>query len=60
VHLRKFADDTILGAVVVVQNGCAAIQRDPDRLENRPAKNFMKFSKRKWQEMPQAPVRAGS
>ncbi|PKU29665.1 hypothetical protein llap_20031 [Limosa lapponica baueri] len=43
----KFADDTKLGGVAHTPEGCAAIQRDLDRLENWAVRNLMKFSKGK-------------
>ena len=43
----KFSGDTKLGGVADTPEGCAAIQRDLDRLEGRTERNLMKFNKGK-------------
>ncbi|KAK4828470.1 hypothetical protein QYF61_026695 [Mycteria americana] len=50
--LRDFADDTKLGRVVDGPDGCAAFQRDLNRLEKWAAKNLMKFNKEMYKVLP--------
>ena len=45
--LHKFADSTKLGGDADTPEGCAAIQRDLDRMESWMVKNLMKFNKGK-------------
>jgi len=45
--LSKFADDTKLGGVLGTPEGCAAIQRDLDRLESWTQRNVLKLNKGK-------------
>ncbi|GAB0203455.1 mitochondrial enolase superfamily member 1 [Grus japonensis] len=46
--VSKFVDDTKLGGVAGIPEGCAAIQRDLDRLEKWAARGFMQFNNEKW------------
>lgn len=45
--LGKLADDMKLGRVAHAPDGCAAIQRNLERLENWKERNMLKFSKEK-------------
>jgi len=43
-----YEHDAKLGCVVGTLAGCAAIQRDLDRLESWAERNLMRFNKGKW------------
>ena len=45
--LSKFADGTKLGGVTDMQEGCAIIQQDLDRLGSWAGRNLMRFHKSK-------------
>ena len=45
--LIKYGDDRKLGSVADTPEGCAAIQKDLDRLESWAARNQMRFNKSK-------------
>ncbi|PKU33741.1 rna-directed dna polymerase from mobile element jockey-like [Limosa lapponica baueri] len=47
--LSKLADNTKPGGVADTAEGCAAIQRDPSRLENWADRNLWKFNQEKCQ-----------
>ncbi|GAB0210381.1 mitochondrial enolase superfamily member 1, partial [Grus japonensis] len=49
--LSKFADDVKPGEVAGSTDGCTAIQRALERLENRAERNLMKFNKGKCQAL---------
>ncbi|PKU37160.1 rna-directed dna polymerase from mobile element jockey-like [Limosa lapponica baueri] len=45
--ISNFADDTKLGGVAYMPEGCSTVQRDFDRLEKWTDRNLMKFNKGK-------------
>jgi len=50
--LRKFTNDTKLGGVADTPDGCAAVQRDLNRLEKQAERNLIKFQKSKCTVLP--------
>ena len=51
-HCSKFANDTKLGGVAATPDGCAAMQRDLDRLENGAERSIMKLNMGKCKVLP--------
>ena len=49
--LSKFADDTELGGMTDVPDGCATIWRDMDRLEKWAERSLKKFIKGKCKDL---------
>ena len=54
--VSKFADDTKLGGVADMPEGCADIDQDLDRLENWAGTQRQVLSLASGQEQPQVPV----